>query len=395
MEACVVGGGPVGLFAAACLNARDVPVRVVDAEGDRPVRSYACALHPETLRLFEGLGLMPVLQDRAHRVDRLFVSRSSERVAVADFRSLDGAFPHVLTLRQSDLQDLLTEELARRGVEVSWRQEVTDLALREEYVSTTTVPMSLVSGRSAAAREVQRNGDPVIRRADYVIAADGYHSTCRDALGIIMLDLRRSEAFAMFEFEADLGSFEHEAHLVVGADSVSAFWPLGATVGRWTFQLTQGLDATPSLDLLLDLLRVRAPWFRPRPEQVCWSGVAHFERRIADRFGAGRIWLAGDSAHVTSPIGFQNMNRGFVEASELARVIGNELDGREPACFGFERFEREQRAEWRRLLGAGTRVSSHGAFSDAEGARLVPCLPASGHDLEQLLAQLQLRAALD
>lgn len=395
MEACVVGGGPVGLFAAACLHARDVPVRVVDAEWGRPVRGYACALHPETLRLFEGLGLMPALQDHAHRVDRLFVSRSSERVAVADFRSLGGAFPHVLTLRQSDLQDLLTEELARRSVEVSSRQEVTHLALLDDYVNTTTVPNTVVSGGSAAPREAQLNADPIVRRADYVIAADGYQSTCREALGIIMLDLRRSEAFAMFEFEADLGSFEHEAHLVVGADSVSAFWPLGATLGRWTFQLTQGLDATPSLDMLVDLLRVRAPWFRPRPEQVCWSGVAHFERLIADRFGAGRIWLAGDSAHVTSPIGFQNMNRGFVEASELARVIGNEFDGREPACFGFERFEREQRAEWRRLLGAGTRVPSQGAFTDAEGARLVPCLPASGHDLEQLLAQLGLRVALD
>src|SRR5262245_13316001 len=125
MEAQVVGGGPVGLFAAACLHERGVEASVIDAEWERPVRSYACGLHPETLRLFDRLGLMPALQEVAHRVDRLFISRGRERIAVAEFGRLGGAYPHVLTLRQSDLQDILAQELARLGVELTLRREVT------------------------------------------------------------------------------------------------------------------------------------------------------------------------------------------------------------------------------------------------------------------------------
>jgi 2-polyprenyl-6-methoxyphenol hydroxylase-like FAD-dependent oxidoreductase len=393
MEAYVVGGGPVGLFAAACLHERGVQVGVVDAECERLVRGYACGLHPETLRLFDRLGMMPVLQEVGHRVDRVFIYRGTERVGVADFARLEGRFPHVLTLRQSDLQDALARELARLGVEVCSRQEVTKLTESDGSVCAIAVPRAPRSDDSAASEGVHFGKDPVVRHADYVVGADGYQSACREALGIEVVDLKASEAFVLFEFEADLTEWQHEAQLALGADTVSAFWPLGPNLGRWTFQIWEQLDETPSLDTLRDLLQQRAPWFRPRPEQLAWSATAHFERRIARSFGAGRVWLAGDAAHVTSPIGFQNMNRGFVEASELADAISSTLQGQPSGSGSLERFEHGQQAEWRRLLGIRSRVRSKGALTSGEGARLVSCLPASGRDLDALLGQLGLRIA--
>jgi 2-polyprenyl-6-methoxyphenol hydroxylase-like FAD-dependent oxidoreductase len=391
MEAYVVGGGPVGLFTAACLHERGVEVAVLDAESERPVRSYACGLHPETLRLFDRLGLMPALQEFAHRVDRIFISRAGERVAVAEFGALPGRFPHVLTLGQSDLRDLLALELERVGVDVCARQEVTQLSMSDGFVSMGVVPSESAAPGAREPLGERASAEPFERRADYLIGADGYHSLCRKAAGIEMIDLRQSEAFAMFEFEADLGEFEHEAHVAVSADDVSAFWPLGPHQGRWTFQISEHLDEAPGIDALTELLRRRVPWFLPRPEQLAWSSTVHFERRIARRFGAGRVWLAGDAAHVTSPLGFQNMNRGFVEGNELANLINGTLQGEPAAAGGFARLERAQQAEWRRLFGLGVRVVSEGRLSVLEGTRLVPCLPASGRDLELLLRQLDLR----
>ncbi|HKO93578.1 MAG TPA: NAD(P)/FAD-dependent oxidoreductase [Polyangiaceae bacterium] len=390
MEAYVVGGGPVGLFAAACLEERGVEVAVVDAEWARPVRSYACGLHPETLRLFDRLGLLPALQEAGHRVDRLIISRATERVAALDLG--DGArFPYVLTLPQSDLHDLLTRELERLEIPVCARQEVTKLIQNDGSVAIEVVAKAApFRGEPETEREAQDEG-PLARRAEYVIAADGYDSRCRQAAGLELIDLQRPEVFVIFEFEAELGEFAREAHLITSEDEVSAFWPLGPQRGRWTLQLHEHLDEAPSMGLLTELLQRRAPWFRPRPEQLAWSTIAHFERRIVRHFGAGRVWLAGDSAHVTSPLGFQNMNRGFVEASELADVISGKLQGAPAAAGGLERFERTQQTEWRRLLGLGVRVVSQGRLSAVEGAQLVPCLPASGRDLDALLGQLELR----
>jgi 2-polyprenyl-6-methoxyphenol hydroxylase-like FAD-dependent oxidoreductase len=386
MEACVVGGGPIGLFAAACLYDRGVEVGVIDAEWERPVRSYACGLHPETLRQFDRLGLMPSLQEVAHRIDRVFVGSAEKQGTGIELSVVGGPFPHVLTLRQSDLQDLLAQRLAQLGVEVSLGQEVKTISVGQGAVHCASAPQQRGAGVPGKGASALPPGDAIVRRAEYVIAADGFDSVCRRALGIELIDAKHSEAFAIFEFEADLAELQHEAYVVLGAVGVSAFWPLGPTLGRWTFQIWEQLDENPSLEALQQLLRERAPWFRPRPEQLGWTTTSTFERRIASRFGSDRLWLAGDAAHVTSPIGFQSMNRGFVEASELAELVSNRLRG-DAAARGFQRFEREQQQEWRRLLGLGT-APLPGWLSIADQARLAPCLPASGVDLDALLAEL-------
>jgi 2-polyprenyl-6-methoxyphenol hydroxylase-like FAD-dependent oxidoreductase len=192
------------------------------------------------------------------------------------------------------------------------------------------------------------------------------------------------------EFLADLSGWEHEARIILTEDSVNAFWPLGPGLGRWTFQVRSGLDEAPSLASLREWIQARARWFEPNPEQLCWGALAEFPQRIARRFGSGRIWLAGDSAHSTGPLGFQSLNRGLYEASELAAVIGGTYHGRTRRVRPFEQFDLEQQTEWRRLLGTETRASGNAVLSSADAARIVPCLPASGGDLDALLAQLEL-----
>jgi 2-polyprenyl-6-methoxyphenol hydroxylase-like FAD-dependent oxidoreductase len=196
--------------------------------------------------------------------------------------------------------------------------------------------------------------------------------------------VRPTRAFAVCEFNADLRGWEREACLAFSSDAVSAFWPLGPTLGRFTFQIFRSLDETVTLDMLRELVRERAPWFEPVPEQLCWGGVAPFEHAQVQRFGEGRVWLAGDAAHSTSPIGFQSMNRGFCEARGLAAAVANELFNLHPGRNPFGPFEKEQQAEWVRLFGL---YPGH-APTQWHVSELAPCLPASGDDFEALLDQL-------
>ena len=387
-EALVIGAGAVGLLAALCLAEHDVQVHVLDAAGRHPVRGYACGLHAGTLTLLREVGLLSQALGLGHRVDRIAVYRGPERIGTVDLGRLAGPHRYALSLRQSDLEDLLIEALEQRGVQVSWHHEVTQLTLAEASVNVTAISRrKRAGGEAAPAREmVARQLDT--QNVDYVIGADGYHSVCRRALGIDLLGAQRPEVFAVCEFLADLSGWEHEARLVLSDDSVNAFWPLGPRLGRWTFQVQNRLHEDPSLTSLREWIRERARWFAPNPEQLCWGALAEFPKRVARRFGSGRIWLAGDSAHSTGPLGFQSLNRGLCEARELAAVIRDSCQGRGRRVRRFEQFDRQQQSEWRRLFDSSTRLGSGALLASDEAARIVPCLPASGSDLDALLAQL-------
>lgn len=382
-EALVIGGGPVGQVAALCLVERGVTVQLLDAGGERIVRGYACGLHPETLRIFDQLGLMPAVLEAAHRIDRLSVRGHEARRVCAEFGRLDGDYPYALALRQFDLEEILRAALERRGVEVRRHHAVSQLYRRHGFVNVMgTVERPASDGPAARGSAPP---EPFEYKANYVVGADGYFSVCRRTLGVELTKVRPTRAFAVCEFNADLRGWQREACLTFNdSDAVSAFWPLGPELGRFTFQVFQSLDETVTLDMLRGLIRERAPWFDPVPEQLCWGAVAPFEHAQVQRFGDGRIWLAGDAAHSTSPIGFQSMNRGFCEARGLAAAIAGELFDRNPGNQSFAAFENEQQAEWVRLFGLYPR----NAPTRWHVSELAPCLPASGEDFEALLDQL-------
>jgi 2-polyprenyl-6-methoxyphenol hydroxylase-like FAD-dependent oxidoreductase len=383
-EALVIGGGPVGLFAALSLLERGVSVEVLDADGERAVRGYACGLHPETLRTFDHLGLMPPILDAAHRVDRVLVRNGAQVVGTGELGALEGTYPYALTLRQFDLEDLLQQALERQGVKVRRHHAISHLYPRHGCVIASGHVRQVGATTAEQAPGDVRAAEPFRREADFVIGADGYFSVCRRALGAELTMVRPTRAFAVCEFNADLRRCEREASITFAGDAVSAFWPLGSELGRFTFQIWEDLDKPLTLERLRELIRERAPWFGANPEQLCWGALAPFEHRITRRFGEGRIWLAGDAAHSTSPIGFQSMNRGFCEAAKLASAIAGALFEEGRADERFERFEREQQAEWMRLFG----LWQNTATMPWDPSALAPCLPASGADFDALLAQI-------
>jgi 2-polyprenyl-6-methoxyphenol hydroxylase-like FAD-dependent oxidoreductase len=347
LEALVVGAGPVGLFSALSLLEQGVSVRVIDSGGPPLMRGYACALHPATLDRLDRLGLLPAIADQAHSVDRLAIRRPVNAVHWVPLDRRNGRYSCFLTLQQGPLEEILEHALEQRGLRVARLEEVTRLCPRDGFVRVTTARAGRSLEPVSAARGVPSE---TVWDSAYVIGADGHNSFCRRALGIEMLELRPTRVFGIFDFAAELGGYERQASICFGPDGAAAFWPLGKTLGRWTFELRDGLANPPSLDLLQSLVRARAPWFSSRPEQLCWGEVVEFEERLVRRWGNGRVWLAGDAAHCTTPIGFQSMNQGFRESDALSVLISRALSGH-GRLGAFARFDKAQRAEWRHLVG--------------------------------------------
>ena len=140
------------------------------------------------------------------------------------------------------------------------------------------------------------------------------------------------------------------------------------------------------------MIAERATWFRGRIDQINWRIMVRFERRLAKLFGQNRVWLAGDAGHLTGPAGMHSMNVGLREALDLAAILagvlrqGNSTDK-------LQDYNRQRIAEWRSLLGLGDGLmplDQADSWVRRCSDRLLPCIPASGADLDALLRQIRL-----
>ncbi|MEZ4651597.1 MAG: FAD-dependent monooxygenase, partial [Candidatus Eisenbacteria bacterium] len=180
--------------------------------------------------------------------------------------------------------------------------------------------------------------------------------------------------------------------------STNVFWPIAGRRVRWGFQLDPNDSSSEPVDSRLDsYLRKRAPWFLARPERIFWSTEIQFERRLARRFGQGRMWLLGDAAHLTSPVGVQSVNVGLREAHDLSVLLAN-IVLTQASLDSLETFEAARQAEWRRLLGLSGSPKVLDATTPWVAARFdrfASCIPASGAALDRLLAQIGLELPAD
>lgn len=410
-EVLVVGAGPVGSVAGLVLAEEGVQVQVIDKTWGSAARSYALALHPGSLELLAPFGLVEPLLEQGRRVDSLAFYEGKERQAEIDFSRLPRSFPFLLVIPQSALEDTLHQQLGQKNVKLKWNHQLVDLTgdggqllarideLEKDSVGYSVSTTAWFVGRTLKAR------------TDFVVGADGHNSTVRRTLGVEYEDLGGGEVFGVFEFDTDRDP-GHEVRIVLDGDTTSVLWPLPGFRMRWSFEVPQwkeflqprvksrllvqvGEGGYPHLGRgeLEELVTRRAPWFDVGVGEIHWALAVRFERRLARAFGRDTVWLAGDAAHLTSPVGVQSMNVGLREAADLAARIASVLRQEQPPEL-LQSYDQERRAEWRTLLqGRLTAGNGAGPWVRRWAHQLLPCLPASGRDLEPLLGQLGLELA--
>lgn len=227
--------------------------------------------------------------------------------------------------------------------------------------------------------------------ADFVIGADGYESTVREALGVQLVPRGPLQSFAFFDAATQRSG--NEAQLALSEEQMTSVYPLQGGQSRFSFQLGRSLHKAPDVSALHELLLARLPWYGDEILSCDWSGVAEFRHALVEQFGVGRVWLAGEAAHLAGPLGVQSLNVGLDEADELAQRMANALRTPGAPPFG-EHYNARRTQQWRRVLGLeahATMTSRSPRWAQRYVDRLTACLPASGADLEDLLAQLNLR----
>jgi len=389
-EVLVVGAGPVGLIAAWSLQQHGVRAQIVDMHQRTAQHSYALAIHPRTLGMLDEAGLAEGLIAAGRKVTAVAFYEGTEKRCAVDYSRLASRHPYLLVVRQSLLERAVEEALRREKVEVHWGHRLQALAVDGASLRAEVATLEQVATGYPVARS-----EWMVRRTEtiqpaFVIGADGYDSAVRRMSGIEMEGRGAAQIFSVYEIEA-AGDLPADARVIVDPELTSVYWPLEPGRCRWGFQIREATEHAASMERLQQLIAARAPWCTARPTQIYWSTLALFESRLAQRFGDRGVWLAGDAAHQAAPVGVHSMNAGLIEARELAARIARIQRAAAPPS-ELEAFGTEAREAWQAVSAGVPVLALPGAdpWVLQHAARIVACLPASGADLDSLLAQIGL-----
>ena len=407
-QVLVAGAGPVGLVTALTLARRGIRIRVIDEGWRTAAHSYALALHPSSLRLMEEMGVADEILSKAYPVRKIGLYEGGERRGEIDYSDLPGDHKYVAVLPQSKLEEVLESALETAGSSVKWNHRLSHLKPQDDHVDVTIDRMTMESLGYAVAHTEWVVASSHDYQMPFVVGTDGHTSMVRRSLDIEFENAGRTRYFAVFEFKSDFDA-EEEMRLVLGERTTNVLWPLPGGFCRWSFELTDFTappatrakdrfliqrEELPELtdDNLHHMLSVRAPWFTGSIGDIEWRTVVRFEQRLATRFGADRVWLAGDAAHMALPVAVQSMNVGFSEARRLGNTIADILtEGGDLS--GLARYGADRLDEWRLLLGLEGSVSpttEAAPWVRKHARRLISSIPASGGDLTRLLQRIGL-----
>ena len=409
----VLGAGPVGLLAAHVLADRNMDFVLLDRGRRSNTHSYALALHPDTMELLESIGLSDQVFERARRLGKVAFYEGEERRAELDYSALTMRYPFLTVIGQAELEEILVDALVAKGHKPQWNHRVR--FIEEEPDGLKVSVDRLAEGMTGyAMAHIDMQIEKILEyHGHYLIGADGHESLARRITRIAFPEVMPATDYAVFEFKTD-AELPDEMRLIVKGDKTHAVWPLPNGYSRWSFQVRPGeapIDSLAKDHLLVqfgnrgfplldrehldEFLAENAPWFGGSIEHLRWRMMVRFEHRLAESFGKGRVWLAGDSAHMAPPAGILSMNVGMREAADLvARLAtGNENPQRQTALASYSE---ERLAEWKGLMDLERHLDQSGEADPwvlKHKDRLVGNIPASGDTLRALLGQLHLTAA--
>ncbi|MGH7298706.1 MAG: FAD-dependent monooxygenase [Polyangiaceae bacterium] len=307
----VVGAGPVGLAMGCELTRRGVAVRVIDACAQPTDKSKALGVQARTLEALASMGIADRFVDQGRKIHGVNAYADGARIVHVSLDDIDSPFSYTLSLPQADTERLLAEHLAELGGSVE--REVTLTGLRQD-ADGVTATLQHAGGRVESARLA------------WLVGCDGAHSATRHALGLPFEGVAYDEAFVLGDVRIAWELPDDETHAFIAKDGLIAALPLPR--GKWRLVGDADLPAPTVDDLARLLLERGAP--KAQISDAGWVAPFRIHRRIVPRYREGRVFLAGDAAHIHSPVGGQGMNTGIQDAHNLGWKLALVAAGHAP-----------------------------------------------------------------
>ncbi|HEV8482537.1 MAG TPA: FAD-dependent monooxygenase [Blastocatellia bacterium] len=318
-EVVIIGAGPTGLSLACQFVRLGVDFVIIEKNEAVTLYSKAIGVQARTLEIYEQLGLAQraVEEGTVAGKGRLLVG--GEVRGELDFSNIGeglSPYPYVLMLEQSKNEKLLYEYLQSQRKEVLWRTELDSFSQSDSgvtaHVKTADSPSHIIE-------------------AKYLVGCDGPKSLVRRTLGLSFEGSTFERMFYVADAQIDW-RFSHDAlHICLSKNSFVVLFPLKGEKRYRIVGVFPPEFAKEEGDILYEEIEERIKEEAKLDldiHDVEWFSTYKVHTRHANKFSAGRCFLAGDSAHIHSPAGAQGMNTGIQDGYNLAWKIALVLQGK-------------------------------------------------------------------
>jgi 2-polyprenyl-6-methoxyphenol hydroxylase-like FAD-dependent oxidoreductase len=309
-DVLIVGAGPVGLFLANECARRGVRFRLIEARPGQSEHSKALAIFPRTMEIFDMAGLVDPFLRAANRVTSVQIVTSTKTLAHMRFEPHESPYAFVSMVPQDVTEKLLVEALRGRGGQVEYE---TSFASAEQE-----------DGRVKATLE--HHGQRFTVSAAFVVGCDGAHSAVRHLLNLPFEGAEYNDLFILADAETNDALPADQLQLCPSEFGPVAIFPMSATRRRIVATVERAESDAPSLEMVQRVVRQRGP----AGFEVCrllWSSYFRIHHRQVAELRVGRMFVAGDAAHIHSPFGGQGMNTGLHDIWNLAWKLDFALRG--------------------------------------------------------------------
>ena len=310
-DVLIAGAGPVGLVLACDLARRGVKARLIDKNEGPTDLSKAIGVHARSLELFQDLGIVDEAIKRGAAMRGALIFSGEHKLVELDLDKLDSPYPMLLDLVQGETERLLIEHLESLGGHPERNVEL--LSFEQD-----------TDGVTATLRN--SNGTEETCRAAYLVGCDGAHSTVRHALELSF----EGEALPNNMILADVHlAWDMPPDRIImefAQDGLLFAAPIAGGRARILGDIPD--DVTDiTLEVVQDFMNARSPVPVTVSDPV-WLTTFRISERQVDRYREGRVFVAGDAAHVHSPAGGQGMNTGMQDVYNLGWKLGLAVSGR-------------------------------------------------------------------
>jgi 2-polyprenyl-6-methoxyphenol hydroxylase-like FAD-dependent oxidoreductase len=352
-DVVIVGAGPTGLALACQFVRYGIDFVIVDQQEGITPYSKALGVHARTLEIYEQLGLAQSAVEQGAIASKARLLTGGEVRAEVNLSNLGTdltAYPYVLFLEQSKNEQLLYDYLKRNGKTVYWQTELVSFSQTKE---TVTVQVRTVDDTSQRIE------------AKYLVGCDGPKSPVRHTLELGFAGSTFERMFYVADAQIDWHLPHDAVQVCLLKNSLLVFFPLQGEnryriVGTFPEEFSKDEGEVlyaeieqriqEEAELELDILNVE------------WFSTYKVHSRHVSQFSKGRCFLAGDAAHIHSPVGAQGMNTGIQDGYNLAWKLALVLNGKANETI-LETYNQERLENARRLLQTTDR-----AFQVAAGS---------------------------